>query len=91
LGDGFSKLEKFKQIKGGPMKETLLDLENLLDRGMELTVWKVPATSAGGKAGLYGAKVYNPDEIQPNQLSMWECLYAPTVDGAITKAVKEER
>ena len=73
------------------MKETLLDLENLLDRGMELTVWKALGSGVGENAGLYGAKIYNPDEIQPNQLSMWECLYAPTVGEAIVKAVKEER
>ena len=77
----------------GVNKETLSDLENLLDRGMELTVWKVPIanTQAGEIVGQFGAKIYNPDEVQPNQLSMWECLYAPTVGEAIVKAVKEER
>ena len=74
-------------------KETLSDLESLLDRGMELTVWKVPADNplSGKNKGMFGAKVYNPLEIQPHQLEMWECLYAATVEEAIVKAVKEER
>ena len=69
------------------------DLETLLKRGLELLVWFVPADNplAGEKAGMYGAKIYNPDEIQPHKLEMWECLYAPTVGEAIAKAVKEER
>lgn len=74
-------------------KETLPDLETLLQRGMELLVWYVPAGNvlSGENKGMFGAKVYDPLEIQPHQLEMWECLYAPTVGGAIIKAVKEER
>ena len=74
-------------------KETLLDLETLLQRGMELFVWYVPANNllSGKNKGMFGAKVYDPLEIQPHQLEMWECQYAPTVEEAIAKAVKEER
>ena len=69
------------------------DLETLLQRGMELLVWYVPADNPlfRKNKGMFGAKVYDPDEINPGQLEMWEYQYAPTVEEAIAKAVKEER
>ena len=74
------------------MKDTLntSDLATLLKRGMELIVWQVPDDRTK-KAGLFGAKVYDPDEINPEDLVMEECHYAATITEAINAAVREER
>ena len=75
------------------MKDTLNtpDLATLLKRGLELNVWQVPEENKlGNKNGLFGAVVYNSDEVSLKELEMWECSYAPTITEAINLAVKKE-
>lgn len=75
------------------MKDTLNtpDLATLLKRGLELNVWFVPEENKlGKKDGLFGAVVYNPTELSPDELDMDKCSYAPTIIEAINLAVKKE-
>lgn len=72
------------------MKETLLNLETLIKRGMELHAWVVVDESIL-HAREIGILINDPSEFSFDDAEMADCEYAPTLSEALTKAARRWR
>lgn len=72
------------------LRETLLDLETLIKRGMELHAWVV-VDEAPLHAKEIGAAINDPDKLSYQEIEMEDAEYAPTLIEALTKAARKWR